>query len=177
MNNIKISLGRNCNPRVHIKNKFNLSKNNGYKSCVFDLCITSYESLCSILENNFKNFFDDLKIISWNNAPGNRKLAGTGLTCITNKNGVIFNHEGACHSHLFAEGKNDDEFYTRNNFKEFKKRYTSRISNFRNYCKKSNEITFIHNHEKFDENLIRNIIINNYGKKTIKFTSIYKKKK
>ena len=63
MNNIKISLGRNCNPRVHIKNKFNLSKNNGYKSCVFDLCITSYESLCSILENNFKNFFDDLKII------------------------------------------------------------------------------------------------------------------
>jgi len=172
MENIKISLGKNCDPRIHLKEKFNLSKNNGYKSSLFDLCITPYESLCSVLETNFKYFFDDLKIISWENAPGNRKLAGNGLTCITNKYGMIFNHEGSCHSHLFQKGRNDDEFYTKNNFKEFKKRYVSRISNFVNYCKQSKKIIFIHNHKKFDENLIKNIIINNYGKKNIEFITI-----
>ena len=86
--------------------------------------------------------------------------------------GIIFNHEGSGHSHLFKEGKNDDEYYTRNNFKEFRKRYSNRILNFKNYCKKSNEITFFYNHKDFDESIIKNIIINTYGKKTIKFISL-----
>ena len=172
MNDIKISLGKNCNPRIYLKRYLNLSKKNGYNSCPFDLCITSFDALCKTLESNFNNFFDDLKIIPWNNADGDRRLTGVGLTCITNKSGIIFNHEGSGHSHLFKEGKNDDEYYTRNNFKEFRKRYSNRILNFKNYCKKSNEITFFYNHKDFDESIIKNIIINTYGKKTIKFISL-----
>ncbi|ALH22939.1 Papain-like cystein peptidase [Chrysochromulina ericina virus CeV-01B] len=174
MNNIKISLGKNCNPRIYLKEHFNLTKKNGYNSCPFDLCITSFKALCKTLEANFNNFFDDLKIITWSNGAGDRISAGKGLTCITNKNGIIFNHEGAGHSHLFKEGKNDDEFYTRNNFKEFRKRYSSRILNFKNYCKNSNEITFVYNDKDFDESMIQNIIINTYGEKTIKFISLVK---
>ena len=175
MNNIKISLGINCGPRIYLKTHFNLTKKNGYNSCPFDLCITSFKALCITLESDFNNFFDDLKIIPWGDGAGDRTFSGKGLSCITNKNGIIFNHEGAGHSHLFIkEGKNDDEFYTRNNFKEFRKRYLTRILNFKNYCKNSNEITFVYNHKDFDENIIKNIIINTYGKKTFKFISLVK---
>lgn len=86
----------------------------------------------------------------------------------------FFNHEGSGHSHLFKEGTNQDNFYTKNNYKEFKKRYNNRISNFKNYCKYANTITFIHNHKIIDETLIKNIITNKYGKKTIKFISLAK---
>ena len=56
MNNLKISLGRNCLPRVYLKTHFNLTKNSGYNSCPFDLCITPFKALCKTLETDF-NFF------------------------------------------------------------------------------------------------------------------------
>ena len=174
MNNVILSLGRNCEPREYLKKAYNLSKKNGYNSSPFDLCITSINALYKTLETNFNDFFEGLKIVPWENAEGDRSKAGPGLTCITNENGIIFNHEGSGHSHLFSEGTNQDDFYTRNNFKEFKKRYTNRISNFKNYCKYAKTITFIHNHKIIDEALIKNIITNKYGKKTIKFISLAK---
>lgn len=174
MNSVILSLGRNCEPRGYLKATYNLSKKNGYKSSPFDLCVTSADALYKTLEANFDNFFDGLKIVPWSNAEGDRSNAGPGLTCITNKNGIFFNHEGSGHSHLFKEGTNQDDFYTRNNYKEFKKRYNNRISNFKNYCKYANSITFIHNHKIIDETLIKNIITNKYGKKTINFISLAK---
>ena len=92
-------------------------KKNGYKSCPFDLCITPFNALCKILENDFSTFFDGLKIIEWHN----------GTTAITNKCGIIFNHEGGGHSHLFKVGRNYDTFFSKHNFKEFRIRYTRRI--------------------------------------------------
>ena len=172
MKDIIISLGGNCNPRIFLKKRLYISKKNGYRSCPFDLCITSFDALCKTLKNNFNSFFDDLKIIPAINAEGNRKNAGQGMTCITNKNGIIFNHEGSSHSHLFKEGKNDDYFYTRNDFKEFRKRYSNRISNFKNYCKKSDKIIFIYDYKNFNESIIKDIIINTYGKKFIQFISL-----
>ena len=161
-------------PQNIFKIFFNLSKINGYNSCPFDLCITSEESLYKTLATNFNDFFDDLKIIPGSNAKGNRENAGPGLTNITNKNGIIFNHEGAGCSHLFKNGKDDDLFYTRNNFNEFKKRYSSRILNFKNYCRNFDEIIFIHNHKNLNEDIIKNLIIKFYRKKNIKFISLVK---
>tara|TARA_Y100000022_G_scaffold193889_1_gene197619 strand:- start:40 stop:561 length:522 start_codon:yes stop_codon:yes gene_type:complete len=169
---IPISLGGFCDPRAYIKVILKYSKKKGYNSCPFDLCITSFKQLCDVLKTDFEYFFDDLKIIPWENARGKRKLAGPGLSCITNKYGIIFNHEGSCHSHLFKEGKNDDEFYTRDNFKEFKKRYLNRINNFKKYCKDYNDIIFVYKYDNFDESVITNIITNKYGKKNIKFIKI-----
>ena len=141
-----ISIGGNCAPRSFLKTKLNLSKQDGYNSCPFDLCITPYEALCKALETDFASFFDDLHMIAWSNAEGNRSLAGPGLFAISNTYGITFNHEGGGHSHLFKHGTNDDMFYVRNDFSEFRKRYENRISNFRTYCKHAQEIVLVHNH-------------------------------
>lgn len=164
-----ISLGYNCSPRIKITRKFGLSKKNGYKTCPFDLCITPFYVLCNILENNFSTFFDGLKIIEWGNGKGDRSNAGKGFSAITNKEGIIFNHEGAGHSHLFKVGRNDDTFYSKNNFKEFRIRYARRIQNFQTILKKANNITFVYTGDCFEENIIREIIKKTYGDKTINF--------
>ncbi len=159
---VYISLGYKCDPRVVIKNVYGFSKKNGYKSCPFDLCITPFNALCKILENDFSTFFDGLKIIEWHN----------GTTAITNKCGIIFNHEGGGHSHLFKVGRNYDTFFSKHNFKEFRIRYTRRIQNFQNYLKKANNITFVYTGDCFEENIIREIIKKTYGDKIIKFIQI-----
>lgn len=139
-----ISVGYNCDPRIFMKHKLNLTHKNNYKSCPFDLCITPYTSLYDCLKTDFKYFFDNLHFVNGQNAHGNRSLCGKGELNIKNYYGIIFNHESSTHSHMFNEGRNDDEFYTRNNFDEFKKRYGRRISNFLEYIDKSDKITFIH---------------------------------
>ena len=159
---VYISLGYKCDPRVVIKNVYGFSKKNGYKSCPFDLCITPFNALCKILENDFSTFFDGLKIIEWHN----------GTTAITNKCGIIFNHEGGGHSHLFKVCRNYDTFFSKHNFKEFRIRYTRRIQNLQNYLKKANNITFVYTGDCFEENIIREIIKKTYGDKIIKFIQI-----
>jgi hypothetical protein len=139
-----ISLGCYCYPRVYMKEKLNLTYKNNYKSCPFDLCVTPYTSLYDCLKTDFKYFFDDLHLAVGCNAPGNRTLCGEGGKDIKNYYGMIFNHEGSTHSHLFNEGKNDDEFYIRNDFYEFKKRYKRRINNFLEYIDKHDNIIFVH---------------------------------
>jgi hypothetical protein len=144
-NHIYISLGHNCAPRIYIKDDLKISKILGYKTCPFDLCITNFDSLCNCLNTDFKYFFDDLRLISGCNAPGNRSNCGVGGMNITNTYNIIFNHEGSTHSHLFDVGKDDDNFFIRNDFDEFKKRYIQRINNFNNYINMYNNITFIYN--------------------------------
>tara|TARA_B110000285_G_scaffold213599_1_gene258070 strand:- start:463 stop:1071 length:609 start_codon:yes stop_codon:yes gene_type:complete len=169
---VYISLGYKCSPRGAIKNVYGFSKKNGYKSCPFDLCIAPFNALCKILENDFSTFFDGLKIIEWENGNGDRSKSGPGNTAITNKCGIIFNHEGGGHSHLFKVGRNDDTFYSKNNFKEFRIRYARRIQNFQNIFKNSNNIIFVYTGNEFKEDIIRKIIEKTYGHKIIKFIKI-----
>lgn len=171
---IYISLGNNCDPRIYIKNKLKLSKKNGYNSCPFDLCITkSFKDLCKVIETDFEYFFDNLHLIKWWNAKGNRSKAGPGNTAISNKYNMVFNHEGASHSHLFKEGKNDDNYFTRYNYKNFKDRYSNRINNFNNYINNYKDIIFIYkNYKDFDEIYFKNLINKKYGEKNISFLKI-----
>jgi hypothetical protein len=149
---IYISLGYNCDSRMYIKNKLNLTKQNGYKTCPFDLCITSFESLCKCIETDFQHFFDDLKLIPWECAGGRNINDLKNKHAIQNQYNIIFNHEGSGHSHLFNEGKNDDLFYIRNNFEKFKERYLIRINNFREYIKNYDNIIFIHKNNNANYN-------------------------
>ena len=57
---------------------------------------------------------------------------------------MIFNHEGSTHSHLFRDGTNDDDFYIRDDFLEFKKRYKKRISNFYQHIAENDIIVLVH---------------------------------
>jgi hypothetical protein len=137
---IYISLGSICFPRYYIKNTLNLSKKNGYKSCPFDLCITPLKSLIECIETDFSSFFEDLHLIPWSPVAGREQK--NEVNAIKNKYKMIFNHEGSSHSHLFYE-KNDDSYYYRNDFENFKSRYMTRIQNFNNYILSNKDITFL----------------------------------
>jgi hypothetical protein len=126
-----ISVGWNCTPRGYIKNNLSLSKQGGYLSCPFDLCVSPLKSVISAIEDDFASFFELSLLEDQQNADGDRSQAGPGTRNITNAYGFIFNHEGSTHSHLFANGKNDDDFYIRDDFAQFRTRYTARIANFR----------------------------------------------
>ena len=124
---IFISLGWNCDGRFYIKNNLKLSSNNGYKTCPFDLCMTSYDSLYRCIETNFDHFFDDLRLIPGENANGDRTNAGVGKLNITNSYNMIFNHEGSTHSHLFKNGTHSQhgfEFIKLNEFTPLPQRIT-----------------------------------------------------
>jgi hypothetical protein len=171
---IYISLGYNCSPRFYIKN-IGLSNSNGYLTCPFDLCITNLESLYNCIETDFEFFFDDLKTIPGMNAEGDRINCGDGGMNITNKYHMIFNHEGSTHSHLFNnEGKNDDLFYIRNDFLEFKKRYLKRIQNFHLYIQNHDIIHFVYKSEIDDNNIdkLKNLLLKKYNNKIINIIQI-----
>jgi hypothetical protein len=170
MSSIYISLGYNCEPRIYIKKKLKLTKNNGYKSCPFDLCITNFDALCKCIETNFEKFFDELKLIPGSNTEGNMEKTDLCGLNIINYYNIIFNHESPTHSHLFFEGKNDDEYYTRNNFLKFRERYENRITNFFNYIKNNDNIIFLYKKNPNDNindekiNYLNNLLKEKYQK-------------
>lgn len=111
-----VSAGYNCTPRIHMKHHFGLTKQGGQPSCCFDLCVTPFSALVSAIEDDFAHFFD-LLIVDGTNAEGDRSKAGRRN--IANAYGMTFNHEGSTHSHLFAEGKNDDDFISETTLQNF----------------------------------------------------------
>ena len=151
-----------------------LNKSDGYLTCPFDLCITSFDSLYKCIETDFKYFFDDLRL-----TPG--LIEGEDITncnihskTITNYYGILFNHESAIHSNLFKTSRDDDLFYIRNNFDEFKKRYEKRIENFRYYINNYDNITFIYkNIDNYDINnqynleKLKDLLYQKYNNKNI----------
>jgi hypothetical protein len=174
MTQIYISLGYNCYPRECIKYSFALNKENGYLTCPFDLCITPFDSLYDCIETDFKYFFDNLRLTP-------DLVEGQDITnCnihskfIINYYNIIFNHESAIHSNLFKISRDDDLFYIRNNFEEFKKRYSQRIENFRYYINNYDNITFIYkncdNSDKNNENnleKLKDLLHKKYNNKNI----------
>ena len=90
---------------------------------------------------------------------------------------MIFNHEGSSHSHLFNnENKDDDEYYTRNDFKIFKEKFSNRILNFRNYLNEYNEIIFVYTEDNiyngYDIPKLSDLLYKNYPNKCFHFLKI-----
>uniref|UniRef100_A0A6C0EQ54 Uncharacterized protein n=1 Tax=viral metagenome TaxID=1070528 RepID=A0A6C0EQ54_9ZZZZ len=135
--------------------------------------MTDYNALYNCLKTDFKDFFD-LTIIPGQNADGDRSLCGEGKRNITNSYGMIFNHEGSTHSHMFNIGQNDDDYYIRDDFNKFKEKYSLRISNFYNYIKENDEIVLVYHPHNGDENIkeICNILKDRYPDKTFNFITI-----
>jgi hypothetical protein len=170
---IYISLGWNCSPRYYIRD-IGMSRSNGYRSCPFDLCMTSFAGLCKCIETDFKYFFNDLALIPGGNAEGDRSKCGVGGINITNHYQMIFNHEGSTHSHLFKDGINDDLFYIRNDFEQFRNRYEIRIQNYNKYISENHNITFVyrnHNNE-YDVILLHQLLREKYPNKNINILEI-----
>ena len=158
MNNGVVSIGGDCDSRMMIKSGLGYSKANGYKTCPFDLLLSTFVSARYHIETDFLEFFDGLHIIP--SCPVGCEVcvrgphAGRGL--ISNKTGIVFEHESPTHAHLFegkgspsgedferALAKNDTDFFVRNDFAELKKKYKERIVNFRNVIKENEEIIMV----------------------------------
>jgi hypothetical protein len=143
---IGISLGYNCNPAIiGVKLGLRNTKQNGYLTCPFDECVTTYHGIILCLEENFKYFLDlnYIKLIESKEDFGGCKK-GDKLICNTRYN-FIFNHESPGHANLYLTQNWDEgiNHYTNNNYEKFIKRYSNRINNFKNYLSSGYKINFL----------------------------------
>ena len=118
------SLGFNCLPRTFFTEwKIKPRKEDGEKSCVFDLMYMSPESCIYFLENGFTHFYDNLKF--------NSEL------------GYLYRDED-----LFYGFNHDTDIG--NDLESLKKRYDNRIKNFYELLKSDENILFIYSIEPND---------------------------
>ena len=145
---IGISLGWNCGAAIggvaldlRKKRKF------GYKTCPFDIMNSNLPGIIKCLEEDFAYFLDSeyLKLVD---IPTTEKYHAGDTLIMNTRYGFIFNHESPGHANLYITEKweGGKEHFVKNDFLEFKKRYSSRIQNFRDYMNSRNPIVFLMNH-------------------------------
>ena len=147
MNSTSISLGWDCGPAyAGIGLNLKTTKENGYKTCPFDICITNYTGIVNCIKDDFKYLMDSnyLEVMKAEiQTPNNSVQIGDKLIRNTKYN-FIFNHESPEHGNLWNQEKwsNGQYHYVVNDFKELKERYNRRVTNFREYIK-THYVTFI----------------------------------
>ena len=140
-NKIGISLGNVCYSALWAtQNNIRKLKQNGYKTCPFDLMVSNYDGIIKCIKDDFKYFCD----------PTYLKLNNSGIYNVYYNFG--FNHESPNHKvethdkylyeiEKWPEGK---DHFVNNNFKHFIDRYNTRINSFRDYLTNpNNTITFV----------------------------------
>jgi len=143
-----ISLGWNCSAaqdglRMGLRN----FKDNGYKTCPFDMMISNYIGMCKCIEDDFK-YFCNPNYLELRDAPDMTKhfpnqKSGEKWIYNTYYN-FVFNHESPFHGNLYLNERwNGPYHFVENNFENFIKRYETRIDAFREYLKNSDFIDFI----------------------------------
>ena len=148
LDTIGISLGWNCGASSEgIALGIRKKKMEGYKTCPFDIMNSNIPGIIKCLEEDFSHFLDSdcLKLVD---IPITEKYH-TGDTLIINtRYGFIFNHESPGHANLYITEKwgGGKEHFVKDDFLEFKKRYSLRIENFKGYMKSGNNITFLMNY-------------------------------
>jgi len=165
MAEVGISLGWNCYPASFgVQCGFRGTKANGYKTCVFDECVSNYKGIVECIKDDFKYFLDSdyLKLVE---APFSTGGIVQGEILLYNtKYNLIFNHESPGHADLYITQAwpGGINHYLDNDFYYFKQRYSRRIDNFRKYIKE-NKINFLIN--RFQENVseLNDAIKSTYG--------------
>jgi hypothetical protein len=134
-NIVGISLGNVCKSAIWaVNNNYRKTREQGYKTCVFDLMISNYKGIIKCILDDF-NFFCDPNYLVLNNDGIFNTYYNFG-----------FNHESPDHADLYLkehwpEGKNH---FINNNYRHFINRYTCRINNFKNYLNDCNNyIVFV----------------------------------
>lgn len=144
-----ISLGWNCSgasdgTKLGLRN----IKENGYKTCPFDMMISNYIGICKCIEDDFK-YFCDPQYLELRQGPLNSKhipnQKDEEMWIYNTYYGFAFNHEAPGHGDLFLSERwiGGVNHFVENNFENFIKRYTNRINNFRNYLNECDYINFI----------------------------------
>jgi Putative papain-like cysteine peptidase (DUF1796) len=151
-----VSLGFDCRSAMFAKdNKIRKSKNEGYKTCPFDIMITNYYGVIKCINDKFKYFMDTNYLEITDNGE-----------IINTKYDFYFLHE--IHSSMLkvnavkvSEFPTEDH-YTKNDFENLKIRYNNGVKNFNNYMKNTKEITFILNRLNPTHVELHKCIKNNY---------------
>jgi hypothetical protein len=117
------------------------TKQDGYKTCPFDLCVSNYIGIIKCIREDFK-YFCDPNYLTLRDSPGTlAQLPPEALKYNTDKwifntyYNFGFNHESPYHGNLhITEGwSGGPNHFVDNNYEKFIERYTNRINNFRNY--------------------------------------------
>jgi hypothetical protein len=145
---VGISLGWNCAAaRGGVTLGLRKRKKEGYKTCPFDIMNSNIPGIIQCIEEDFAHFLDSayLKLVD---IPTTEKYHSADTLIMNTRYGFIFNHESPGHANLYiteqwAGGK---EHFVKNDFLEFKKRYSSRIQNFIDYMNSGNTIRFLMNY-------------------------------
>jgi hypothetical protein len=167
MNTIGISLGWNCYAATYgVTNNIRIKKENGYKTCPFDECVSNYHGIIKCINDDFKFFCDDsyLEIIK---APEQAGHIPKGELLLYNTYyNFIFTHESPGYANLYIqqEWPGGKSHYIDNNYHFFKERYTRRIQNFRNYINSSQGIKFIISSYRKNTLELDNCIKNTYAR-------------
>ncbi len=132
---IGISLGDVCYAAEWaVENGLRKRKQDGYKTCPFDLMVSNYTGVIKCIEDDFK-YFCDTNYLQLNDNIIYNTYYNFG-----------FNHESPYHCDIYLhenwpEGANH---FVNNNYLHFIQRYNRRIQSFRNYLNDpDNCITFI----------------------------------
>jgi hypothetical protein len=143
MNEIGISIGWNCHSaRYGVDVGLRTTKENGYKTCPFDLMVTTYEGVVQCIDEDFKYLCDETYLCI---GPP-RIVTDSEKSVLYNvRYGFGFIHETPGASSLLGEDwAEGPTHFVDNNYYHLKERYARRVANFRHYLSDSNAfITFI----------------------------------
>lgn len=145
---VGISLGWNCHTtEVAVRRGLRALKENGYKTCPFDLMISNYEGVIQCLYDDFKDLTNPeyLKLVPNDTTDE--------LSLINVKYKFCHNHESVGHAnlHITENWEGGKTHFVDNNFEKFIERLNRRVQNFRDYMNSGKHINFLIT--DFDENL------------------------
>lgn len=156
---IGVSLGWNCyaatiGTEIGIRQR----KEDGYKTCPFDLCGTNYIGVCQCIRDDFAEFLnhEHLTLVE-GDIPGDMQIYHRYYR-------FLFNHESPGHADLYLREKweGGKEHFTSNNFEKFKERYARRIDNFRNYLNSGEKVVFLISRIQQDMSELESILKEKY---------------
>lgn len=157
---VGISLGWNCGAATRgVELGIRKTKERGYKTCPFDIMNSNLPGIIKCLEEDFAHFLDSdyLKLVD---IPVTEKYHAGDTLIVNTRYGFIFNHESPGHANLYLteEWRGGKYHFVKDDFLEFKKRYSSRIANFKEYMNSANTITFLVNHPHIEYKCIEDCI-------------------
>jgi hypothetical protein len=164
MSSIGISLGYNCQSAMKgVDSNVRKSKQDGYRTCPFDLINTNYQGLILCLKEDFKHLCDIKYLIIKYFPLDDKYYPGENIICNT-RYGFIFNHESPGHANLYNIEKWEGGIthFTDNNYKKFIERYEHRIKNFREYIYSGNVINFLLTSQQQDLTELHDIFKNKF---------------
>lgn len=141
-----ISLGYNCRTTsTCVDRGWRQTKSNGYKTCPFDLCISTYEGVVACIRDKFEGFTDPAHLKLQTVPADILQSKGDEELVYNTKYGFVFLHESPGHADLYKteQWPNGKYHFVANNWALFRERYAHRIQAFHEYIHSGQQVRFV----------------------------------